>query len=309
MAEMRAKFPDKFNPKKNNATANFKAKAARGELGKPKTPGKPKTAYQLLKERALAAEAQLKISGEKAGEITVQGKLPVGVAPAPEKIISAATTAQILPSSPAPVITPAPVPPVEPQIAVESDLFSTPPPADKLIDETNAPPPAPDAQTAGQGTEQPKAATNSPGINRALATMVWGMILQFCVLIFGNGMLPQVFKTPAGDIDENENVINAWCEYFDSLGMKKLSPLWNLILTVAAYFLIRLNHIVIWFKSRKLRSAKPTSQAPEKPETTEEPEPKPREETERPEPARTTPPRTRPEATQTETEETNFAQD
>lgn len=116
--------------------------------------------------------------------------------------------------------------------------------------------------------------------------MVWGMILQMAVLIFGEGMLPQKFKTPAGDIDENENVIQAWCDYFDSLGMTKLSPLWNLILTICAYFLIRVNHILLWFKARKKRNAPqpgtPHTPPTEKPEAEQE---RP-EETQRTEPAR-----------------------
>lgn len=247
LAKLRKRSPDKFNPQKNGARKALEKKKVEPPAPKISTPPPPPQPQPTP-------------------------TAPPVVTPPPALEIPKPTP------PPAPVITPPPQPtpqptPTAPLIVDESELFSAPPP--KPTEEIpGGPPPAPEPQ--------PKTETQTPGgkaANIALAQMVWGMILRIAILIFGDGvkengepnprtarMLPQVIKTPAGDIDENANVLTAFVEYFDSVGFVKLSPLWNLLLTLAGYFLMRLEVIVLWFKSRKARSAQTREPRPTKPE-------------------------------------------
>ena len=69
--------------------------------------------------------------------------------------------------------------------------------------------------------------------------------------------------TAKGEIpyDEREMVISAFCKYFQSIGMKALSPVQELWLAIGAYCSPRLVLTVQWFKT-KFAKKKP---APEKP--------------------------------------------
>jgi len=257
MKRLRKEKPDLFNPKKNGATAKFKQVAA---------------------ERKRIRQAQ---------QPPLPGAEPQNRPPAP----APATPEPVKPApAPAPApAAPAPAPAAGPRVieVTQNDLFSppapaapAPAPADQPGSTQGGPGSAPGAPAAGDrpgstpggpaGGDQPGSGPGSsagpgpapepgkadPAVNIALATMVWGLILQMAVMIFGPAMLPQKFKTPAGEIDENENVIVAFCEYFNSLGFTKLSPLYNLVLVIAAYFLLRLNTILEWFKNRrKMKSA------------------------------------------------------
>jgi hypothetical protein len=265
MKAMRAKNPDKFDPKKNGAAEGRK-------------------------------RAKLKPKPQPAASGTV--------APAPDPVKQPDPAPRVDPPAPQPAPAPAPaasalprIDPVKQEPAKQpvyrvdsSELFNPVPdpvasasagPGAAISPDPSAGPGAgiPGPQPAGQGSgpqegpppkEEP-AAKPSPGANRALATMVWGMILQTLVLLFGEEMLPKKFHTPAGEIDENENVITAWCDYFDSLGFVQMTPLWNLLLVMAGYFLLRLNLILKWFKDRKLRSAKTPGTKATSPEETPQP--------------------------------------
>jgi hypothetical protein len=296
MKAMRAKNPDKFDPKKNGAAEGRK----RAKL-KPKPQPAP------------------------AGTVApapVPDPAPPVAPPAPQPVPE---------PKPAPIAQPAlpridPIksaePVKQPVFKVESaDIFNPVPepapapsagPGASISPDPNAGPGASGSQpnAAGQGSgpqegapadPQPEAKP-SPGANRALAMMVWGMILQMCVLLFGPEMLPKKFTTPAGEIDENENVIAAWCDYFDSLGFVRMTPLWNLILVMSGYFLLRLNLILQWFKDRRLKSAKtPGTKATSPEEKPPEAQPQPGS-TARPAPGQPQPPRPTPEEKSTEVE-------
>ena len=127
-----------------------------------------------------------------------------------------------------------------------------------------------------------------PKDTRALAVMVWTMILNLLAVIFGPAMYPRKVGNGPNEVpyDENEMVIGAWMDYFASIGLKPLSPVMNLWLSILAYMLPRAQFVVItvkgWFnaKAREPRTARtPTSDeapAPEKtPETPEQPSPPP----------------------------------
>ena len=139
------------------------------------------------------------------------------------------------------------------------------------------PPPGPDQQPSGMHT------TVLPKDTRALAVMVWTMILNLLAVIFGPAMYPRKVGNGPGEVpyDENEMVIGAWMDYFASIGLKPFSPAVNLLLSILAYMLPRAQFVILtvkkWFSprasgqrtERKQPSDEPTQPEgqPEKPES------------------------------------------
>lgn len=157
----------------------------------------------------------------------------------------------------------------------DTELFGTenvpPPRADQL------PPPSGSLPPGGQpgGTPPPGAEQGPTGLHttvlpadtRALATMVWTMILNLLAVLFGPAMYPRKKGDGPNEVpyDENEMVIGAWMDYFASIGLKPLSPVMNLWLAILAYMLPRAQFVVItvkkWFspKAREPRTARTPS--------------------------------------------------
>jgi|ERR1700728_4794 len=269
MKEIRAKYPERFNQKINGAAtkrAEKKAeKARRKQLAK-----EAREARQIQSEQTIMPTTN---------QIPNQSPENVAQIPPTSKAEKSeekgkAKTSDILPTES--IFSPPPKP--EPIIADMDELFQKPltEPEIENIKEKIHDNPKPgnigqeheekngDPQASGSGPTDgiPQDKAKATGVNRVLATMVWGMIVATCIRIFGQGFQPRVFKNPGGqDLDENENVILAFCDYFDSLGLVKLSPLWNLVLTLASYFLIRINILLDWFEIRRKKQAamKPSS--------------------------------------------------
>lgn len=251
MLAYRAANPDKFNPALNGSNANRAAKKA-----------------EKIRRKELAKQAFERVK-EPIKETTENvDKIPA------EKIVPKATKEQILGSKKTEekslqdlLASDAPPKIQEPELIEMEDIFSAPPKLDekKVSDDLNEKlPPQPEekAQENGQAgsgqATQPKSDESkqqSSGVNRVLATMVWGMIVQTCIRIFGEAFRPRKFPDGAGGfVDENDNVITAFVTYFESIGFVALSPLWNLLLSIASYFLIRFNVLLDWFMARKKKS-------------------------------------------------------
>lgn len=267
----------------------------------------------------------------------------ISPAPAAPESPQPAQSAPALPAQPVtapapevPKIQPSPAPEISqaaPQEVSQDEIFSAAPaptePAQPAPENPDAPQPPPEVES-GDAHHQQQAPPSSSALamNLNLANMVWGMLLKIFILIFGDGVdatgkpnprtaacLPQIIKTGAIDgasgkeieLDENKNVISAFCEYFNSIGFVKLTPLWNLILTLAMYFLLRIELVIIWFKNRKARSAASRVQRPEQSGKKETPGQKSQEQ--KPEPAQKESPQPQrpPLEEQLTDEELNFA--
>ena len=185
--------------------------------------------------------------------------------------------------TPAAVAVQTPPPPPPPEKATfmtvqpDSNLFGTenvpPPKAEQLPPPGSQPPGAPGATEQGPTGQH---TTVLPKDTRALAVMVWTMILQLLAVLFGPAMFPRKVGNGPGEVpyDENEMVIGAWMDYFASIGLKPLSPVMNLLLSILAYMLPRAQFIVEtvkgWFspRARDIRNArKPTPDETPEPET------------------------------------------
>ena len=123
-----------------------------------------------------------------------------------------------------------------------------------------------------------------PKDTRALAVMVWTMILNLLAVIFGPAMYPRKVGNGPNEVpyDENEMVIGAWMDYFASIGLKPFSPAVNLLLSILAYMLPRAQFVILtvkkWFNPRapgQHTERKPQSDEPtppgEPPPTPEQP--------------------------------------
>jgi hypothetical protein len=276
MAELRKKYPDRFNPKKNGAAEKWLAKAkARADL-------KAQVAAQLESRSTVPPSAP---------EIPPVEK-PLVETPAKPRETPAPNVGHGM-SNPA-------TSPARPDTALFSE--SVPPPQMKPENPDPNPQPAPGATPPGEnfnppppGAENAAPPGSPPGgmaptqDTRKMAVAVWMMILNFLIAIFGEAMVPRRLETSPGQFyDENESMVNAWADYLLSLGLAPLTPLANLLLAHAAYLLPRLTVIVEkvkgWFKKKvpvgsrgpaaPEAPTKPTPEKPsEKPEATPPPAP------------------------------------
>ena len=214
------------------------------------------------------------------------------------------------PPPPPPPIAPEPIPEtkaafmtVQPDTALFGSETVPPPQADKLPPAAGSlppggqpggttPPPPGDIPPTGQHT------TVLPKDTRALAVMVWMMILNLLAILFGPAMFPRKVGNAPGEVpyDENEMVIGAWMDYFASIGLKPLSPLMNLGLAILAYMLPRAQFVVItvkkWFSQKTARE--PQSERTPSPDETPAPETAPEKKEQPAPPPETTPPKPEP---------------
>jgi hypothetical protein len=247
-------------------------------------PGVRKGFKQSEKQKAKAREVMLRLRRERPDRFTSDARRRKPKPPV--SIPSAQPETKPTPQSATPTPAPPPVNETPSFMTVQPDteLFGSetvpppkmdqpPPPAGSLPpggQPGGTPPPGPDQQPSGQHT------TVLPKDTRALAVMVWMMILQLLAVLFGPAMFPRKVGSGPGEVpyDENEMVIGAWMDYFSSIGLKPLSPVMNLWLAILAYMLPRAQFVVItvkkWFnpKAREPQSArKPTSAETPAPET------------------------------------------
>lgn len=222
--ELRAKYPEKFDAKKIGKILSDKA-AERKKLAKKSAAGK-----QSVPERSPVREPD------------VSASQPPPVIPPEKKIeppqppVSTATPSPAIPDT---VIFSESVPPPKietpgaSQSGPELKPGETPPPL-------NTPPPAPEKELP-------------PPDLRGLAQTVWFGIVNLLAAIFGDFMFPRKVgsNAAAGEIpfDESEPVISAWANYFQSLGMKPLTPLVALWLAILGYMLPRATFIVAKIKA------------------------------------------------------------
>lgn len=166
-----------------------------------------------------------------------------------------AEPAQIISSSPPTSSQPEPLP-VPPTLPTATPLpgpatpdtvifgASTPPPP--KVDAASAgspPPPPPEPPQGTPGVSSPPAAPPPPD-NLGLATIVWTMLVNLFVAIFGPAWLPT-------SKDETEMCVSAWRAYFESIGIKPFSPIVNLWLAMGAYAAPRFGSIVAKFRKKK----------------------------------------------------------
>jgi hypothetical protein len=123
-----------------------------------------------------------------------------------------------------------------------------------------------------------KAAGGSPEDHRGLATVIWDSIVGLFVMFFGAFWFPRkVGRNPENNeipFDEREMVVSAFCKYFESIGLKALSPLQELFCVIGAYCLPRLRATVEVIRFKFMKKAKPApaqpahdSRMPENPST------------------------------------------
>lgn len=235
-------------------------------------PQKPGPKHQTAKQKQIARETMLRL--HKEGRLRRGRTPPANPLPKPAQ------------SSPAPAAKPDFM-----TVQPDTELFGTenvppprmdaPPPSGSLPpggQPGGTPPPGPEQQPSGMHT------TVLPKDTRALAVMVWTMILNLLAVIFGPAMYPRKVGNGPNEVpyDENEMVIGAWMDYFASIGLKPFSPLVNLLLSILAYMLPRAQFVILtvkkWFSPRaaaqrgghKPQSDEPTPPA-EPPPTPESP--------------------------------------
>jgi hypothetical protein len=287
MAELRKKYPDRFNPKKNGAAEKWLAKAkARADL-------KAQVAAQLESRSTVSTAApeippvEKKVSQVSAPEIPpVEKKVSQVSAPVPETPKVGHTVSNAAPAQPDTALFSESVPP--PQMSAENPPTNPQPAPGAPPPGENFNPPPPGAENAPPPGAQPGGMAPTQD-TRKMAVAVWMMILNLLIAIFGEAMVPRRLETSPGQFyDENESMVNAWADYLLSLGLKPLTPLANLLLAHAAYLLPRLTVIVekvkAWFKKKvpvgsrgpaaPEAPTKPTPEKPsEKPEATPPPAP------------------------------------
>ena len=271
-------------------------------------PGVKKGFKQSEKQKAKAREVMLRLRRERPDRFTsdARRRKPKPPAPIPTGNSTPEPTPQPIPAT-APVSAPAAKPDFM-TVQPDTELFGTenvpPPRADQ------PPPPPGSLPPGGQpgGTPPPGAqqgptgqhTTVLPADTRALATMVWTMLLNLLAVIFGPAMYPRKKGDGPNEVpyDENEMVIGAWMDYFASIGLKPLSPVMNLWLAILAYMLPRAQFVVLtvkrWFNPRAREPQNARTPSPDEtpapktpPEKTESPSPAP--ERARTEPEQVTP--------------------
>jgi hypothetical protein len=276
MAKMRLEHPERFDPKLNGLSEKLRGKKLerlrRKEL---KRQAKEKLANAPAPTKAETSETEIVRPAATTAEIL--GEKPE--IKSPEK---SSQDSSGIPTAP---------PPVEDAKEVQlEDLFDEPlkpAEAEKIIEQEkekgSTPPPNNPSEESKAGSSEQQSQTPPPKqeatmqVNRMLAVIVWGMIVQTCVRLFGKAFEPRKFPDGQGGfLDENENVIGAAVAYFDSIGFVKLTPLWNLVLTILSYFLIRFNVLLDWISARRKKSSA-TKPAPVglKPRPTPPPQPAP----------------------------------
>jgi hypothetical protein len=275
----------------------------------PDKPGAKTGWHQSDKQKAKAREVMIRLRRERPDRFTsdARRRKPKPPAPMPAAPPIPEPTPQPTPP-PAPALPPSwswpceavegPQPPAAPNfmtVQPDTELFGTenvPPPK---ADQTPPPgsQPTPGAPTTGsQPGPTGLHTTVLPADTRALAVLVWTMILNLLAVLFGPAMYPRKKGDGPNEVpyDENEMVIGAWMDYFVSIGLKPLSPVMNLWLAILAYMLPRAQFVVItvkkWFspKARGQQTERTPSPAetppPETPPSKEEspsspPEPSP----------------------------------
>ena len=222
--------------------------------------------------KRLRQEFPLKFRGRPPGSKNKKPKITqADVDAAVDKAVTAALKNSTPPPAPAQApATPAPAPAVpvatapldipmsnpQPQIVSEAEIFSPVPPPDP-----NAPPPPPQPEIPPAG---PPPAAEPSQDNLGLATIVWTMLVNLFVGIFGPTWLPT-------SKEESEMCVSAWKAYFESIGIKPFSPLVNLWLAMFAYVAPRFGSIVAKFRKKKTtleespRGAPPESSGPKEP--------------------------------------------
>lgn len=190
--------------------------------------------------------------------------------PTPAPAAPAAPPTAVLPvetppeSADIPRLTGDPVPPVEPsppppEASGPPPDFSGLPKSESIPNESGGTGPQPGEQPgsgpgAGQPAPDPAAASGS---HRALATMLWRMIVAMLATVFGKEWFPRK-KGPGPDeipYDEEEMVISAAVDYFQWVGMVLLNPLERLCLAVGTYCMARIFTVMRWWKNRKEKQA------------------------------------------------------
>lgn len=184
-------------------------------------------------------------------------KLQIPPTPAPVTAPAPATPAPeiSLPQAPRPPATapldipmsnPTPSPAV-PDTKIFGSETPPPPKVDPNADPV-APPLPPGVTPSGPGASP---AAEPPPDNLGLATIVWTMLVNLFVGIFGPTWRPT-------SSEENEMCVSAWRAYFESIGIKPFSPLVNLWMAMIAYAAPRFGSIVAKFRKKK----KPLAESP-----------------------------------------------
>jgi hypothetical protein len=170
-------------------------------------------------------------------------------------------TASNPPQSPTPPATAAAPGNPPPETKDDTSIFGNPP-ANAPETPANAPGAA-SATTSQNGDEMPPqtnlGANSEKEQHRPLATVIFDTTTNLLASFVGTFWLPK----PKGDniaagelpFDEREMVVSAVIDYFDSVGMKILTPLQKLWLAIVAYSMPRLAQTVVWIKNRRKKTA------------------------------------------------------
>lgn len=181
--------------------------------------------------------------------------------PPQEQIVTDTT---ILPAPPQPA-TPNLNPPLAPAVPDTKIFGSETPPPPKLDPHAEpVPPPPPPGNTPG--APGPAPAPEPAQDNLGLATIVWTMLVNLFVGIFGPTWLPT-------SKEESDMCVGAWKAYFESIGIKPFSPLVNLWLAMFAYVAPRFGSIVAKFRKKKTTLEESPRGSP--PDTSAKKEPSP----------------------------------
>jgi len=94
---------------------------------------------------------------------------------------------------------------------------------------------------------------DNPDNHRPLAMFIWDTIIAFMATLVGDFWLPRPVGSDAsaGELpyDERENVLQAFCKYFVSIGMVFLTPIQELWLAIGAYCAPRLLGTIQFLKA------------------------------------------------------------
>jgi len=260
MKRLRLEFPKKFGR----------------QFGATNNPAKKK-AKQAKFDAAVDAAVEKAVAKLQTPPAPAPVTAPAPAIPAPQ--IPAPAPAVAPPPATAPLDIPMSNPTPSPAVPDTKIFGSETPPPPKVDPNADpvAPPLPPGVTPSGPG---PAPAAEPPPDNLGLATIVWTMLVNLFVGIFGPTWRPT-------SAEENEMCVSAWRAYFESIGIKPFSPLVNLWMAMIAYSAPRFGSIVAKFRKKK----KPLAESPRggPPESTEGKEPSP-EPPPAPEPKSTPPP-------------------
>ena len=120
---------------------------------------------------------------------------------------------------------------------------------------------------SGLPPEDKSAPAGNEDDHRGLSIVIWDSIVGLFTSMIGLFWLPRPVgkNSAAGEIpyDEREMVISAFTKYFQSIGMKALSPFQELCFAIGGYSLPRLNATVTWLRFKFMKKAKPAQPQPE----------------------------------------------